>query len=129
MTLQPLNVNDVVSVYEGEARNCCCGCAGERHYNPAFTERIAEYVGERLISQPKPEQFNEEKIAAITRLVNTHIACGGTCSRGGGFYFLELNDLQYHVCTTAECELNRRIKKELAAKKRQKPTATNDPNP
>ena len=139
MRLQPLKVTDVVSVYEGEVGKCCCGCAGEYYYSPAFTELIAEYVGEHLICQPRPEQFNQEKITVITELVNKHIEeqhgvrilygnDGVTHSLGGGFYVLELNGLKYHVRTTAEYEMNRRIKKELAAKNTQQPTETGASN-
>jgi hypothetical protein len=127
--LKPLNVHDVVSVYQGKAGGCWC-CAGERYYNPAFTELIAEYVGERLISQPKPEQFNQGKVAFITEFVDRHIEkqpsehilygddddYGVTYSLGDGLYILELNGLKYHVRTTADYELNRRIKSELATK-------------
>jgi hypothetical protein len=127
-TIQPLKVETVVSVYEGLARKCCCGCAGEYYYNPALTDLIAEFVGEHLIYEPKREQFNEEKITAITELVNNHIECGATYWLGGGFYSLELNDLRYHVRTTAEFELVRRIRQERAAKNAQQPTATGTGN-
>lgn len=119
MRLKPLKTKDVVSVYEGEARKCCCGCVGESYYNPTFSEQIAEYVLERLMRQPKPEEFNQEKVAAITRLVNTHIECGTTSAVREGYYFLELNGLQYHAYTIAESEAFRRFKNEQAAKQRQ----------
>ena len=134
MTLQPLKVNDVVSVYEGEAGTCCCGCAGEYYYSPAFAKLIAEYVSEHLIRQ-KPEQFNQEKVSAITELVNNHIEeephgirivygnDGVTYPLGVGFYALELDGLRYHVRTTAEYELVRRSKKQVAAKKASSPHA------
>jgi hypothetical protein len=126
-TIQPLKVENVVSVYEGLARECCCGCAGEYYYNRALTELIAELVGDHLIYEPKPEQFNEEKITAIIALVNNHIECGATYWLGGGFYSLELNGLRYHVRTTAEFELMRRIKQGPAAKNAQQPTGTGAP--
>ena len=125
--MQPLNVKDVVSVYEGEAGNCCCGCAGEYYHNPVLAERIAEYVEEHLIYQPKPEQFNQDKIAAITALVNKGIECGETEFWGRGLYSLKVLDQQYYVRTTAEYEVVRRIKSGVAAKKSE-PTAPNEAN-
>jgi hypothetical protein len=114
--LKPLKAKDVVSVYEGEAQKCCCGCAGESYYNPAYTEQIAGYVGEHVMRQPKPEEFNQEKVAAITKLVKTHIECGTTSLVREGYYFLELNGMQYHAYTIAESEAFRRFKNEWAAK-------------
>jgi hypothetical protein len=117
-TLQPLNINDVVSVYEGKAETCCCGCSGRHFYSPAFTKEIAEYVREGWIYQP--EEFNQDKITAITELVNEHIENTGTVrflhgndgvtySLGEGFYLLELRGVSYHVNTKAEYEQVRRI--------------------
>jgi hypothetical protein len=123
MTLQPLNVNDVVSVYEGEAGTCCCGCAGEHFYNPALLQQIAEYVSEGLLIQPKPEQFNQEKVAFITEFVKRHIDPrnpdgddGATEFWGGGLYILELNGLKYDVRTTADYALRREILREARSK-------------
>jgi hypothetical protein len=104
------------------------------YYNPAFTEQIAEYVGERLIYQPKPEQFNQAKVAFITEFVNRHIEkqpserilygdgddYGVTYSLGDGLYILELNGLQYHVRTTADYELQREVRREVRSKHSQK---------
>jgi hypothetical protein len=114
-TLQPLNVTDVVSVYEGEVGGCWC-CAGKHFYNPALVEQIAEYVSEGLLIQPKPEQFNQEKVAFITEFVNRHIDPrnphgddGATEFWDGGLYILELNRLKYRVRTTADYAFRREI--------------------
>ncbi len=36
--LKDLTVDDVLSVYSGKDRRCCCGCAGKHTTNPAYRE-------------------------------------------------------------------------------------------
>jgi hypothetical protein len=72
---EPLKVEDVVKVYEGQAGTCRCGCAGEYYYNPAFD-------GEINVRNADPEQISrypEERtksladVARIVALINSHL--------------------------------------------------------
>jgi hypothetical protein len=57
---QPLKVENVVKVYEGQAETCRCGCAEEYYYNPAFNAEINARNAEREKIPLYPEERTKE---------------------------------------------------------------------
>ena len=72
---EPLKVEDVVNVYEGEARMCRCGCAGEYYYNPAFDAEINAWNAdpEKIRRYPEERTNSLADVTRIVELINSHL--------------------------------------------------------
>jgi len=72
---EPLKVEDVFRVYEGEARNCRCGCAGEYYYNPAFDAEINARNAdpEQSVRYPEKRTTSLADVTRIVDLINSHL--------------------------------------------------------
>jgi hypothetical protein len=72
---EPLKVEDVVKVYEGQAGTCQCRCAGEYYYNPAFDAEINAWNAdpEKLFRYPEERTKSLADVTRIVELINSHL--------------------------------------------------------
>jgi len=72
---EPLKVEDVVKVYEGQAGTCRCGCAGEYYYNPAFDAEINARIAdpEKIPRYPEKRTKSLADVTRIVELINSHL--------------------------------------------------------
>jgi hypothetical protein len=60
---EKLNVKDVMSVYSGKNRKCCCGCAGKHSY-------ASQYADVGSANRGYPVTADDINNAQVTRIVN-----------------------------------------------------------
>jgi hypothetical protein len=72
---EPLKVQNIVKVYEGQAGQCRCGCSGEYYYNPALDNEINARNAEpdQFLSCPERRNNRLTDVTRIVELINSHL--------------------------------------------------------
>lgn len=65
-TTTRLTKNQVLSVYSGRDRACCCGCCGKHYYASATRDTAAKNRGYDI----GDEEISDKMIAKVVRLIN-----------------------------------------------------------
>jgi hypothetical protein len=68
VTLQDLTPANVLSVYSGRARACCCGCSGHHTYSSTHWRVASEDRGYPVT----PEEVNDSVVTSVLRTVQSH---------------------------------------------------------
>jgi hypothetical protein len=116
----PLRVEDVFKVYEGQARNCRCGCSGDYYYNPAFDGEINARNAdpEGSVREPEARTKSLTDVTRIVNLINSHLKDDFkvlTCCAGS--YDLEIEDRVWTAYTKEVFAFDDRIKAKWQAEK------------
>jgi hypothetical protein len=117
---EPLKVEDVVMVYEGQAGTCQCGCAGEYYYNPAFDAEINARNAdpENLSRYPEKRTNSLADVTRIVELINSHLKdefktvtrCADSCD-------LEVEERLWRAYTKETLALDDRVNAKLKQRK------------
>jgi hypothetical protein len=89
-TLQPITADEILSVYNGKARACCCGCKGTHSYPSSPTARLM--AGKRRGYEINDNEVNDRKIAFVIRTLNANLE---DVEDGGSFYCYETPTRMY----------------------------------
>ena len=61
-----INIKDVMSVYSGKARTCCCGCAGKHTYASTYQEAAGANRGYEV----KDNEVSDRSVKTIVNKLN-----------------------------------------------------------
>lgn len=117
---EPLKVEDVVKVYEGQAGTCQCGCAGEYYYNPAFDAEINARNAdpENLSRYPEKRTNSLADVTRVVELINSHLKDEfKTVTCCADSYDLEVEERLWRVYTKETLALDDRINAKLKQRK------------
>lgn len=114
LTPEPLEVQDVVKVYEGRAGQCRCGCSGEYYYNPAFDNEINARNADpdQALRWPEERKNSLADVSRIVGLVNSHLTDEyDTVWCMGEMVDLEIGERVWTAYTKAIFEFDDRVNK------------------
>lgn len=69
---EPINRDDVLSVYNGEAGKCCCGCAGKHSYPKSGIAR--QVAGKKRGYPITDDECSDRSVTFVVNKINANLA-------------------------------------------------------